>query len=54
MMEMRLLVFTIVRHFDIKFPPGEGQEPLDRLEGTGPLDCFTTHIPEYHLLFTKR
>ncbi|XRM42524.1 hypothetical protein ABZX51_005740 [Aspergillus tubingensis] len=54
MMEMRLLVSTIVRHFDIKFPPGEGQEPLDRLEGTGPLDCFTTHIPEYHLLFTKR
>ncbi|OJJ77651.1 hypothetical protein ASPBRDRAFT_36878 [Aspergillus brasiliensis CBS 101740] len=54
MMEMRLLVSTIVKHFDIEFPPGEGQESLERLGGTGPLDCFTTHIPQYHLLFKKR
>ncbi|PYI11324.1 cytochrome P450 [Aspergillus sclerotiicarbonarius CBS 121057] len=54
MMEMRLWVFTMVRHFDIQFPPGEGKESLDTLGGTGAQDCFTTHIPRYHLVFKKR
>ncbi|PWY91938.1 cytochrome P450 [Aspergillus sclerotioniger CBS 115572] len=54
MMEMRLLVSTIVRHFEIEFPPGEGKESLGSLGGTGPQDCFTTHMPRYHLIFTKR
>ncbi|RAK97739.1 cytochrome P450 [Aspergillus ibericus CBS 121593] len=54
MMEMRLLVYALVKHFEIEFPPGEGKESLDTLGGTGAQDCFTTHIPPYHLIFTQR
>ncbi|PWY78299.1 cytochrome P450 [Aspergillus heteromorphus CBS 117.55] len=54
MMEMRLVIATLVMHFHIEFPPGEGQESLETLGGTGPRDCFTTHIPRYHLIFRQR
>ncbi|PYI14220.1 cytochrome P450 [Aspergillus violaceofuscus CBS 115571] len=52
-MEMRLVVATIVKNFDLEFPPGEGQEPLEKV-GHGVLDCFTAHIPDYHLIFRPR
>ncbi|KKK13523.1 hypothetical protein ARAM_006149 [Aspergillus rambellii] len=54
MMEMRLLLATVVRNFDLDFPPGREKQSFETLGGTGPLDCFTTQIPCYHLVFKRR
>lgn len=54
MMEMRLVIATIVRNFEFRFPPELEKESLDTLDGTGVQDCFTMVVPSYDLIFTKR
>ncbi|KAL2870494.1 cytochrome P450 [Aspergillus lucknowensis] len=54
MMELRLLLATIVREFDLEFPSGEEPLSIDTLGGTGPLDCFITRVPCYRLVFKER
>ncbi|PLB55510.1 benzoate 4-monooxygenase [Aspergillus steynii IBT 23096] len=53
MMEMRLVIATIVRNFDFRFPEGQ-KGSLDTLDGTGVQDCFTMVVPSYDLIFTRR
>ena len=54
LMEMRLLIATIVRNFEFKLAPEDEGSSLFTLGGTGLQDCFTTHVPPYHLIFKNR
>ncbi|KAL3491326.1 cytochrome P450 [Aspergillus germanicus] len=54
MMELRLLLATIVKNFNLEFPPGDEPESLDRIGATGPQDCFVARIPSFHLIFKAR
>jgi hypothetical protein len=53
-MELRLLLATIVKNFDLEFPPGDEPESLERIGVTGPQDCFVARIPSFYLIFKAR
>lgn len=54
-MEMRFLIYYIIKNFDFKFPTGTKEEMAGLFDSSkGFKDYFTATAPDFDLVFSRR